>query len=625
MLKSFRSSQSNIFVWIIILLLIVGLAGFGVSQSGGGGSATAVASVGEEEITVDEYVRAINRESRAIGQQLGRALTVDQMRTFGLDQQVMRQLINSAAIDNETNRLGLSVGDETLQQMLLSTREFQAADGRFDEQSYEFALQRANLTPAEYDDILRSETTRDLLRQGVVRGVRLDDTASQEVVKFLGQQRAVSWSRLDETNLDVPIGEPSEEELKEFHTSNEADYTLPETRRITYAYATEDSMLEEVEVTEEALTELFEDRQEQYNSPARRILDRIVFGTLEEAQAAKSLLDEGTSTFLEVATARGLLPEDIDQGEVTEEELSAEEGKLLFGSDELGVFGPVETSLGPALYQVNAVLSATHVTLPEVRDDLRRELAREEAAALISAETDAIDDLIAGGATIEEVASETILDLGTIAFTNESYDGLAADQAFRDEALDASEGEDRDLTNLSDGIFVLRVDEIVEPTLQPLEDVRLDVEAAWSQAETNSRLVQLANSLKERVDAGEQISGIASELGLEVKEEASLGRNDIVEDTPPQFVRDIFSANLGEAVVVEDETTVLIGVVTDVIPAEVEDAELSSQVAIISERLEQSVSNDLFLYFTQGIQNEAGIRVNQSLIQNVLGQLSTGG
>jgi len=624
MLKSFRSSQSNVFVWIIILLLIVGLAGFGISQSGAGGGATAVAAVGDKDVTVDEYVRAVNLESRRISQQVGRLFTIDQMRAFGVDQQVLSQLLNSAAIDNEATKLGISVGDETIRSSLLANRAFQGADGSFDETAYEFALQNAGMTPAEYDDILRDETTRELFRQGVIRGIRLEDTAATEIMKFLGQRRSIEWVRLDASHLDVPVGTPSDAELVAYHSENEADYTLPETRLITYAYVTEDLLLDDVTVTEASLQELFEERSAEFNAPDRRIVDRIVFGTLEDAQAAADAIADGTQSFADIADARGLLPDDIDQGIVTAADLGDAARSLLFDTEELGIHGPVQTDLGPALYRINAVLDATNVTLPDVRDELRRELARDEAAARIQEETDTIDDLIAGGATIEDVARETFLELGAIALTPDSDDGLAADQAFREEGFTAAEGEDRDLTNLSDGIFVLRVDEIKEPALQPLEEVRADVEAAWAISETTARLTELGNSLIERIAAGEALGEIASELNMTVIEEAPLGRNDIVEDTPPEFVRDVFTAAPDAGVVVEDEGSVLVAKITDIIPAVLVGEEISAQLGMIETQIESATANDIFAYFTQGLQNEAGISVNQSLIENVLGQLATG-
>ena len=80
----------------------------------------------------------------------------------------------------------------------------------------------------------------------------------------------------------------------------------------------------------------------------------------------------------------------------------------MFGTEELGIYGPVTTLLGPAIFRVNAVLDATQITFEEARDELRRQLAQTEAANRIVEATDSIDDLIAGGATLEEVADETM-------------------------------------------------------------------------------------------------------------------------------------------------------------------------------------------------------------------------
>jgi len=154
--------------------------------------------------------------------------------------------------------------------------------------------------------------------------------------------------------------------------------------------------------------------------------------------------------------------------------------------------------------------------------------------------------------------------------------------------------------------------------------VRADVEAAWALSETTSRLTELGQSLKERIDAGEPLGQIASELDMILIEEAAFGRNDIVEDTPPEFVRDVFSAEQDEGVVVGDEGSVLIAMITDIIPAVLDGEEINEQIGMIEAQFESSTANDLFTYFTQGLQNDAGISVNQSLINNVLGQLSTG-
>ena len=55
MAKALRSKSTNVFVWILLLLLIVGLAGFGAGSFGG--SFSTVGSVGDEKVTLKTYIR----------------------------------------------------------------------------------------------------------------------------------------------------------------------------------------------------------------------------------------------------------------------------------------------------------------------------------------------------------------------------------------------------------------------------------------------------------------------------------------------------------------------------------------------------------------------------------------
>jgi hypothetical protein len=66
-----KGKSSNIFVWILMGLLIVGLAGFGATNFGG--TITSVGRVGDTEIEVNTYARALEQELRAIGAGSGTA------------------------------------------------------------------------------------------------------------------------------------------------------------------------------------------------------------------------------------------------------------------------------------------------------------------------------------------------------------------------------------------------------------------------------------------------------------------------------------------------------------------------------------------------------------------------
>ena len=80
---------------------------------------------------------------------------------------------------------------------------------------------------------------------------------------------------------------------------------------------------------------------------------------------------------------RGLSLTDIDLGDVSKIDL-AEAGDAVFALTEPGVVGPLTSTLGPALFRMNAILPAQNITLAEVRDTLKAELQTKAAVDAVA-------------------------------------------------------------------------------------------------------------------------------------------------------------------------------------------------------------------------------------------------
>src|SRR5690606_36501056 len=135
------------------------------------------------------------------------------------------------------------------------------------------------------------------------------------------------------------------------------------------------------------------------------------------AQSAMDRVSAGEISFDDLVVERGLALEDADMGDVSEAQLGAA-GAAVFALEEPGqVVGPLPSNVGPSLFRMNAILNAQEVPFEEARDELRAELASDTARRAIVDQLENFDDLLAGGATLEEMAAETPMELGTIAWT----------------------------------------------------------------------------------------------------------------------------------------------------------------------------------------------------------------
>jgi peptidyl-prolyl cis-trans isomerase D len=606
-----KGKASNFFVWVILLLLIVGLAGFGATNFGG--SVQSVGRVGDTEIEINRYALEMQQELRAMAAQQGRTVPMVEATELGLPQAVLGRVVGQAAMEDEAASRGLSVGDEAVSEQILAIPAFQGVDGNFDRQAYQFTLESSGLTVAEFEERIRTETAANLVQSAVAAGVILPPVFTERLYAYAREARNVTWARLGPEDLETIVPEPTEEELVAFHEANPELFTAPETKAITYAWLTPDMLLATIAPDEDALRAVYDERIEEFVQPERRLVERLVFPDEAAAQAAKAGIDAGEVDFEALVAERGLELPDVDLGDVTEAELGAA-GAAVFALAEPGVAGPAPSSLGPALFRVNAILAPRNITFEEAREDLLPEVQMDRARRAISDMVDDLDDRLAGGATIEDMASETDMELGQIDFTAETDEGIAAYASFREAAAAAQPDDFAEIVEIPEGgVFALRVDEVRPPTLQPLDEVREAAIAAWKAAETERLMADEAGVVAESLRGGREMAAVRLPLGTE----RGMTREMFVEGTPADFVAQVFEMDAGEIRVISDATGAWIVRLDQVTEADQNSPEAQALKTIFGQQGTQALATDVLQAFTQALIATKGVEVNQAAINAV--------
>ncbi|MEM7720556.1 MAG: SurA N-terminal domain-containing protein, partial [Pseudomonadota bacterium] len=528
-----KKQGMGIGMWIIMGLLILSLGGFGVTQFGN--SVTSVAEVGDVEVTANDYAQAVQRQMTAFQQEMGQPVTFQTAQALGLDRIALGQLISTAAIENETRRAGLSVGDEFVSEEIQSIAAFRSAAG-FDRTVYEMALQRSGSSPREFEATIRADIAAELMRRAVGTGISTPDIFTDTLFNHAREIRDVTWARLGAEDLPQPISDPTDADLATFHEENPLDFTKPETKVIRYAWLTPDMLAPTLEVSDDQIRALYEARINEFVSPERRLIERLVFSTQSDAEAAKARIDNGEISFDELVAERGLQLQDVDMGDVTQDDLG-DVGGDVFALEAPGVVGPLPSALGPAIFRMNGILAAENIDFLEAKEGLAPEAAADRARRLINDMVAEIEDLLAGGADPTLIAERTGLEEGTIEWNVDVFEGIAANQEFRAAAARTNPDDFGEVFELADGgIFTLVVEEVQEPVLIPLADVRDDVEAAWRVAETQAALEARASELADQLRGGREMAG----LDLELETNRGLTRDSFIEGTPPSFITTLF-------------------------------------------------------------------------------------
>ncbi|MGR3814244.1 MAG: SurA N-terminal domain-containing protein [Cognatishimia activa] len=606
-----KSSISNKLVWVLMGLLILSLGGFGITNLGG--TINNVGTVDGKPIAVTTYSRAVQQELTNLSQQTGQQITFQQAQLFGLNQQVLGRLVTQRALDAEAERLGLSIGDENVRDELLSIPAFQGLDGNFDREAYAFTLDSAGLNEGEFEQSLREGAATTLLQTAVTAGVQMPATYADTILSYLGETRDFTMAVLTEANLPEPIAAPDEASLQAYYDANTDQFLRPATRDITYAWLTPDMILDTVEVDETAVRALYDDRSAEFNQPERRLVERLVMGSTEEAQAAIDAIAAGTESFEATVEARGLSLADVDLGDVTQESLGAA-GDVVFGAASGQTVGPVDTDLGPAIYRINGILNAQSTSFEDAQAELRAELAGDRARRVIDAQINDIDDLLAGGATIEELATETEMQVATINWHAGLSDGIAGYEEFRAQAVAVAESDFPAIENLADGgIFAIRLDGETEASPAPFVDAKADVEAAWRAQAVGDALQSLATDYVSQMAAGADIIS----LGVTVLQETDIARGDFIPDVPATLVETVFGMDLGGVATVADGQSVAVVELDAINAADLAEGEADSLRGILTAQVNQTFAQEILNAYSTQIRLNADVQIDQNAVNAV--------
>ncbi|MFN4153071.1 MAG: SurA N-terminal domain-containing protein [Paracoccaceae bacterium] len=611
-----KGKGSQIVVWALMAMLVVGLGGFGVTNFGGG--LTSIGRVGDREIDTNTYARALQQELSALTAQFGRNIPLSQAQSLGLDRQVLQNLVAQTALDNEAARVRLSVGDAVVAQTITSSPAFQGTAGRFDRETYRFTLNRNNLTENAYEATLRADMARQLLTGAVAGGFVAPAALTDTLYNWVGERRGFSLLRLTVEDLATPVAAPTDEALTAYYETNIASFTAPEAKRIRYAALLPETIAADQPVDDAVLRRMYDSRIADFVQPEKRLVERLIYPSDEAASAAIARI-EGGEAFETLVAERGLDLEDIDLGDVSREELGSA-GDAVFALDGPGVVGPFESSLGPALFRMNAILAAQEISFDEARADLSVEIQADAARRAIADRVETIDDMLAGGSTLDEVAQEQGMTIDTVDYVAsvDAPEGIAAYPAFRRAADALAQGDFPEAVLLADGgVVALEFVDVVPATPIPFDTARESVVAAYTADATARALADRAIEVKAAVEAG----GSLGAFGI-VRRTANIAREGFVEGAPPALLTAVFAMSAGDLRVIEGPGFVGIVRLDEVMPAAQEGEDVAALKSAISAQVEQAFAQDALQLFSNALTEEAGIFLDQNAINAVHAQFN---
>lgn len=607
--------------------LIISFAIWGIGDIFRGFGLNSVAKVGGTEISIEQFRQYYTDKLQQVGRQLGRPITPDQARGAGIDRQILGQMIAETTLNEQAKQLRLGLANADIAQRITGDPNFIGLNGQFDPNRFAQIIRQAGYTEGRYVEEQRQVLLRRQIAQSVSGELPVPAVALQAINQFQNEKRNIEYLALGPAQAgDIPA--PTPEALAKYFEEHKLSFRAPEYRKVTLLALTPADIAKPDAVADADAKAYYEQNKASYGAAEKRELRQILFPNEADAAAAREKIAKGMS-FADLAKERGLKDADIEVGLVTKADIidpAAAEAAFALKPGE--VSAPVKGQFGTLLLQVGKIEPGSQKTYEDVAAQIKREIAESRARTELGDLRDKVDDERAAGSTLAETAKK----LG-LKFT----DYEAVDRAGRgpdrkpiaelpktpdvvNAAFSTDIGVDSDPLPLpGNGFLWYDVTGITPSRERPLDEVKDEVAARWRDDEIARRLRAKADDMLAKLKAGTALAQAGAEAGVTVTIANDLQRRKPAGFIPAKTVDAVFKTAKGGAGSAEGETGTqrFVYRVTDVIEPKLDAS--TPEGKQLTTTLQNSFADDIIGQYIGRIENELGVNINQSALNQVVG------
>jgi len=608
-------------------VIAISFAIWGIGDIFRGFGRNAVATIGGTEISIEQFRQFYNDRLQQLGRQAGRPITPDEARARGLDRQLLAQLVAETTIDEQAKQLRLGIDSAEIAKRITSDPSFRGANGQFDRQRFEQIIRQAGFSESRFIEEQRRSMLRRQLAQSVTGDLKVPATALAALNQYQNEKRQIDYVALEAAQAgDVPA--PIPEVLNKYFDERKTLFRAPEYRNITLLSLAPSDLAKPDAVADTDAKAYFEQHKDSYGKPEKREVRQIVFQKPEEAADARERITKGAK-FDDIAKERQLKESDTDLGMVAKSDIiDPAVADAAFSLKPGETSAPVKGRFGTVLLQVGKIEPGEEKTYEQVAAQIKREMAESRAKSDVGNLRDKIEDERAAGSTLAETAKK----LGVKSVSIEAVDrsgrgldgkpvtGLPQTPNVISAAFASDVGVDTDPLQLPGGGYLYYDVTGVTPSRErPLEEVKDQVTARWRDDEIAKRLQAKADDLVGKLKAGTSFAQAASEAGLNVQTAKDLQRGKSGGFIPAKTIEAVFRTPKGTPATAEGgkETERFVFRVTDVVDPPFEAGTPQGQA--ITTTLQNSYTDDLVSEYIARLENDFGVTVNPSALNQVVG------
>ena len=454
MLSSIKNKTKGWLAYLIVGLITVPFALFGVNEYFTGASNVVVASIDDDEISKEAFLAEFNPQKRRLQQKLAEQYNTEFDAV--LKQSIINQMIDKRLLNQLAEQMSHATSSSELNAIIQANELFQE-QGRFSLDKYKNLLRLNGYTPAEYESVRAKELTQNQIKYNLLDSAFMLPSQLQRLQNLNDQQRKFSYIMLnaDDYTNKVTVDAKS---VKDYYNNQKESFFEPEQAKIEFVELSLAEIAKTIEATDDELFNFYEDEQARFTSEEERQAQHILLPSKELANKVLDLLSQGVDfdkLAAQYSEDTGSKDSGGDLGLFGRGVMVDAFENAVFAMQEGQLSELVKSDFGYHIIKLNKIQAGSVKPFSEVRSELMQLYTETKAQKDLYNLTEQMANL-AYETNLEELASQMALKINTSDFFTRSstqLDSKIVATAFSDVVL--NKGENSEVLELDKDRFVV--------------------------------------------------------------------------------------------------------------------------------------------------------------------------
>jgi len=375
MLKKISSSVKSIGSKTLILIIALSFAVWGIGDMFTQNENPTIANVGKSEIKLKTF----NLEYQTIIDNLRRGssepLSEDLIKAMGIHTTVLNNLINQEYINVLSNNAGINVSNKYIKKSIINSPIFKDQLGIFNKDYFNYFLNRNNLSEQELLEINKTGLINDIF----IKTINFSEYVPKVIIENISKKRNLARKayiyEIDMTT-DIITEKLTDNEIKKKYNKIKASLLNPEKRNINLIIIDKDVLTEKIKISEEILSDIYNENIESYKKPEQRIVKQIIFDNKNDADTFFSTY-ENKNDFYNYIKEKNINLDNISLGKIIKGQLDKHVEDHVFSLDVESITKPIESSFGWKVIFLEEIIQQKTKSFIEVKDEIKSSLTTD--------------------------------------------------------------------------------------------------------------------------------------------------------------------------------------------------------------------------------------------------------